>query len=146
MERKERRRRGLSIDEAILPLINIVFLLLIFFLVAGRLASGEPFRVEPPLADLEGAEGRKPPLILVGPQGELALDGETMDEPGLLAALTALGREAETLEVRLKPDAAAEAAAIAALLQSMKEAGVDRVLLMTRFARGEPPADDAEQR
>ena len=33
-----------------LPLINVVFLLLIFFLLAGRLAATDPFPVEAPHA------------------------------------------------------------------------------------------------
>ena len=35
-------------DERILPLINVVFLLLIFFMLAGRLSASDPFQVEPP--------------------------------------------------------------------------------------------------
>ncbi|MCG8693196.1 MAG: biopolymer transporter ExbD, partial [Minwuiales bacterium] len=37
-----------SDDDRILPLINVVFLLLIFFMLAGRLSAGDPFRVDPP--------------------------------------------------------------------------------------------------
>ena len=33
-------------DERILPLINVVFLLLIFFMLAGRLAVSDPFAAD----------------------------------------------------------------------------------------------------
>jgi biopolymer transport protein ExbD len=67
-------RRRLDEDERILPLINVVFLLLVFFMVAGRLTAGDPFPIDPPESASEGSppEGR---LIAFGPNGELALDG-----------------------------------------------------------------------
>ena len=35
-------------EERVLPLINVVFLLLIFFMLAGRLSEAELFEVTPP--------------------------------------------------------------------------------------------------
>mgnify|MGYP001226358493 CR=1 FL=1 len=42
-----------SIDDRIMPLINIVFLLLIFFLVAGVIKDVEPVDVDPPASVAE---------------------------------------------------------------------------------------------
>ena len=37
-------------EENVLPLINIVFLLLIFFMIAGALSVTAPFELDPPAA------------------------------------------------------------------------------------------------
>jgi biopolymer transport protein ExbD len=74
-------------DERVLPLINVVFLLLIFFMLAGALAPADPFRVDPPLSRSEAPPPAEPLTLLIGADGELALDGEPLDEAGLLDRL-----------------------------------------------------------
>lgn len=39
-----------AVSENLLPMINVVFLLLIFFLIAAKLAPPEPFELTPPEA------------------------------------------------------------------------------------------------
>lgn len=136
--RKPSRRRGMTIDDAIMPLINIVFLLLIFFLVAGRLSSAEPFKVAAPFGESTNTSEEPAPLILVGGDGALALDGAVVTEEALITALALRSAEAPSLLVRLKPDATAKAAEIARLMEALKAAGVSRIMLLTRFARSEP--------
>ena len=43
-------RRPNRSEENILPLTNIVFLLLIFFMLAGRLSAADPFRIDLPVS------------------------------------------------------------------------------------------------
>ena len=52
-------------EEGVLPLINVVFLLLIFFMLAGRLASVDPFRTEPPLSASEGLTQKHEMVVYV---------------------------------------------------------------------------------
>ena len=49
--------------DSTIPLINVVFLMLIFFLIAGQLAP--PLDTDLELADTSGLEGREPPDALV---------------------------------------------------------------------------------
>jgi biopolymer transport protein ExbD len=121
--RKVRRRTG-GVDDGVLPLINVVFLLLIFFMVAGRLAAGDPFRIEPLRAAAEGAPPEGEPLLLVAADGRLALDGEAVER----AALP--GRLAGAARLRVKADAAADSVAVARLLAELRAAGVGEARLM----------------
>ena len=57
--------------ESIVPMINVVFLLLVFFLMTSRLAPPEAFEVTPPAAEAPGADGEGAAL-LVSAEGELA--------------------------------------------------------------------------
>src|SRR5690606_15298132 len=79
--------RPRSDEERILPLINIVFLLLIFFMVAGKFAATDPLEIDPPQSALESEAGPRELLVLLDAEGRLALDGEVMVESELKSAL-----------------------------------------------------------
>lgn len=123
-------RRPVDEDERILPLINVVFLLLVFFMVAGRLTADDPFPLEPPRSASEGppTEGL---LIALGPGGELALDGAMMGEADLLTAVQGQLARAPQTEIRVKADGGAQAAGLVALLGHLRKAGAETVMLMT---------------
>ncbi len=124
-------RRMEDSEERILPLINIVFLLLIFFMLAGKLTAGDPFEVVPARSARAGEAGAEGTEILLGQGGQLALDGEVMDEAALLAALAGRLESAPDLPVRLRADAAAPAAALVALTRVLRQAGTGEITLVT---------------
>ncbi|MBB4267045.1 ExbD/TolR family protein [Roseospira visakhapatnamensis] len=119
-------------DERILPLINVVFLLLIFFMLAGSLAAMDPFEVAPPRSTSEGLDETRDVLVLVGADGQLALDGVPVPAAAFGAALTErLGETEDAARVRLKADGQAEAGRVVAIMERLHEAGVERVVLLT---------------
>ena len=110
--------------ENIVPMINVVFLLLIFFLMTAEIAPPPPVEVAPPEATAETpAEGADVAYLMAG--GTLAY-GAARGEAAL-AALAA--REAET-PLTLRADAGVEAALLAALLPRLVAAG-QRIELVT---------------
>ena len=120
-----------SDDDRILPLINVVFLLLIFFMLAGRLSAGDPFRVDPPASVSADPAEQRDLVVLVGADGRLALDGAVVDKAGLLTGVTQrLGDGGESL-VRVTADAAAEALAVVEVMEVLRDAGVERLRLLT---------------
>lgn len=75
------------VEDALLPLINLVFLLLMFFIVAGQLAND-------PLPELPGTgeaqENRAPEAdLMVQADGQWKVDGEFLEGEQLLARLPA---------------------------------------------------------
>jgi biopolymer transport protein ExbD len=118
-------------EERILPLINVVFLLLIFFMLAGRLAASDPFRIEPPRSTSEGLVEPQETLVLLGADGRLALDGEMLDEAALKAAVAARMASEAPPRVRLKADGHAEATRVVAVMELLRTAGVERLKLLT---------------
>ncbi|MDP2062520.1 MAG: biopolymer transporter ExbD [Phaeovulum sp.] len=122
--------------ENLLPMINVVFLLLIFFLIAAKLAPPEPFAVALPEALAEGTaeadftlhlatDGR---LGFAGAEGAAALQA-------LAAARAAYCAGADCTDapprLALRADAGAPAAALAALLPALAGAGFGKVTLVT---------------
>lgn len=127
--------RPRSDEERILPLINIVFLLLIFFMVAGKLAASDPLEINPPQSALESEAGLRELLVLLDAEGRLALDGEVMDESALKAALQKR-LSGDQMRIRLKADGRAEATRVVALMELLQDAGAEKVKLLTVAAGG----------
>ena len=118
-------------DARILPLINVVFLLLVFFMLAGRFATTDPFPVEPPVASNAGRLDLSPVEVLVGPGGELAIDGTVTDEAGLFAGIGETGGV-----VRIRADGGVPADTLISLMGRLRAAGVERISLVTRAGDG----------
>jgi biopolymer transport protein ExbD len=124
-------RRGGSDDESVLPLINVVFLLLIFFMLAGQLTSADPFDIDPPQSRSDGTGETAELTVQLGADGQLALEGETMDPAALQAAVAEQVKDGESIRVRLKADADAEATEVVAVMERLRAAGLRRLKLLT---------------
>lgn len=125
------RRRPKNDDDRILPLINVVFLLLIFFMLAGRLAASDPFRIDPPVSASEGLVTVEDLLVQVGVDGRLALNGEEMGEEALGAAVAGRISDGGPAPVRLKADGTVPATRVVAIMEVLRTAGVKSVQLLT---------------
>jgi len=118
-------------EERTLPLINIVFLLLIFFMIAGRLTTGDPFKVTPPVSGSDHLPGQHTVMILIGPEGRFALDGMIVREETVLRRLESLRAEPGGLSLHLKTDGTVSAQRVVAFLAALRKIGVGEVTLLT---------------
>ncbi|SEA73935.1 biopolymer transporter ExbD [Rubrimonas cliftonensis] len=131
MRRERRRRAG---EERLLPLVNVVFLLLLVFLIAGRIAPPQPFAVTPPPTAQDGAREAGPALVAMAADGRLAFEGGEIARADLMAALAARLAETPALEVSLMVDEAADGAALARLAAEMQALGARTLRLGARAA------------
>jgi len=125
-------RRPDPTEERILPLINVVFLLLIFFMLAGSLTVREPFAVTAPASQSETRPEPEPRRLLLGIDGQLALDGEVLPEAAVLAAIVSALVDDPELRVELKADAGIPGNRVVTLLEALHASGLEKVSLMTR--------------
>ena len=116
--------------EPTIALINIVFLMLIFFMIAGTLAV--PLDKDVTLIEAKDLEGREPPdALVVHADGRLTLRGEVLpDAAAYAAALSDEDREA----VRIVPDRDLPARKLVQLGNALRAAGAKRVLLVSERA------------
>lgn len=141
----KRRKRSVDSEAGILPLINVVFLLLVFFMVAGRLTAGAPFQVTPPKSQqagpLDPADRDRPreAAILLAADGRLALNGQPLEAAALKAAVQEVVAAQPDLPVSLKADADAEATEVVALMETLRDAGVRRLQLFAQAAGAPQP-------
>ena len=114
------------VEDALLPLINLVFLLLMFFIVAGQLAND-------PLPDLPGTtqleKERSPEAdLMVKADGSWQVDGKSRQADTLLAALDEPGEDAS---LRIAADEALTMADLEALLRLLEQGGYTEIVLLT---------------
>ncbi|KIC13491.1 ExbD/TolR family protein [Leisingera sp. ANG-Vp] len=116
--------------EPTIALINIVFLMLIFFMIAGTLAV--PLDKDVTLIEAKDLEGREPPdALVVHADGRLTLRGEVLPDAAVYAAaLSDEDREA----VRIVPDRDLPARKLVQLGNALRAAGAKRVLLVSERA------------
>ena len=122
-----RRRRTGQNREPTIALINIVFLMLIFFLVAGALAA--PVDRGVTLVRTSGMERTAPAeALVIHADGRLTRRG--MPVPSAEAFLNDLPQDARAV-VRLLPDRDLPASVLVTLGRDLRQAGAERVLILT---------------
>ena len=122
-----RKRRQNTRREPTIALINIVFLMLVFFMVAGTLA--QPLDKDLTLVRTADLEGRAPPDTLVVHQdGRLGYRGQ--DVASATAFYQARPEDAGDV-VRLVPDAELPAKTLVDLARELRAAGAARVMIVT---------------
>ncbi len=115
-------------QEPMLPLINIVFLLLIFFMIAGSLQKLGPFDVEPPASSTAESQPEDTIVLWFGKNAEVGID----DRQGKIADLVALlPADYAGRPVEIRADRTTEGARVVALLKRLQELGIEKVQLMT---------------
>ncbi|MFV0332582.1 MAG: ExbD/TolR family protein [Tropicimonas sp.] len=111
--------------ENIVPMINVVFLLLIFFLMTAQIAPPEPFAVELPSSDA-GTDPASQTTLHIDATGLPGFQGLT----GAPAMELLIELREKDAPLRIRADARLEAARLAALLGELTEAGFFRVEIM----------------
>jgi biopolymer transport protein ExbD len=132
-----RRRRRVDEGQRVLPLINVVFLLLIFFMVAGKLAHSDAVHITPPVSDSENWMDDNNLQVLFAADGRIFLDGEAVPRAELTERLRSLSGNRADKTVRFKADGAAEATEVIDILERIRSARIDKVKLQTK-ARPRP--------
>lgn len=112
-----------SPPESVVPMINVVFLLLVFFLMTSSLTPPEPIAVQPPTATGAQAE-RRANVLFIGSDGTLAFEAARGE--AAVTAFAAVAGEA----AQLRADGGVEAAVVARVLKQLAAAGLPRVELV----------------
>lgn len=118
-----------STEENIIPLINIVFLLLIFFLLAGTLTPRPPFELEAvPAGESPHADAPKGALY-ISPGGAMYYQGRVVPLAELEGAARAGHERAEPLEILM--DRRLKAEILFPVIEALARAGVTKVRLLS---------------
>ncbi len=111
--------------ENIVPMINVVFLLLIFFLMTAQIAPPDPFEVTPPQSRADApADGQD--VLYVAADGALAFASARDDEVFALLADLPAGTA-----LLIRADAAFKASRLAELLPRLAATGITDLAIVT---------------
>ncbi|MFN3714836.1 MAG: ExbD/TolR family protein [Alcanivoracaceae bacterium] len=115
--------------EPVLPLINVVFLLLIFFMVAGRMAPSLPADITPPASQVAQPANDDPVEIVVNARGEVSWRGEGVALADLPDRLDGIRKDRP---VTVLTDGDIPVMLLRPALEALRDAGITDVLLLTR--------------
>jgi len=116
--------------EPVIVLVDIVFFLLVFFMLIARFDATAPFEISPPVA-VTGADMPGGGVTLaIARDGALAVDGAPSSDEGWLADLEAGLDGSETRLIRVNAHAEADLRHLLPRLATLEAAGLGEVVLV----------------
>ena len=127
-----------SLQLNLTPMIDVVFLLVIFFMAATQFADAER-AIELDLPDVPGAGATlaaapDPMIVSVDASGAIALDGMPRTTEELIADLKSARVDRPDLEVQLQGDSSVDYQHVAAALAACRSAGVTELGMTVEIA------------
>ena len=117
-----------------IALINVVFLMLIFFLFAGSVEPNDAHDINPPDVSVEREKTDTGGALVIGPDGAITMRGKTIAPEALAETLSAPSDEERQRPLRIVADKALPASALNGILASARQAGRERIVLVARQA------------
>lgn len=131
------RHRHIDNQINLTPLIDVVFQLLVFFMLAGSMRATPPFPVDPASSRSRTFGDEREGVVLVRADGAVALNDHELSRPQLLQEVsTLLATDADVL-IQIKADADAEAGLVIEVMEELRDVGVSYIVLLTRGAGAE---------
>ena len=122
------------------PMIDIVFLLLIFFIVTWQFSRSE---TEMKISVPSSQEGADPKRVLgeiivnVRVNGEVVVEGQVMSQAQLKQKLSAIAKQHQNQPVRLRGDSKAEYPTIVEVIDTCPKAGIWNMSFATQRKKAE---------
>jgi len=127
---KLKRRPRPAPQETIVSLIDVVFFLLVFFMLVGRMDATAPFDIMPPVSTTGESLPKGGTTIAIAADGRMALDGAPVSQESLLASITQTLAADPALRVRINAHGAARLTNLLPLVTALEQAGVRDVVLV----------------
>ncbi len=129
-------RKPSSTDDGVIPLINVVFLMLIFFMIAGQIQRSDAVAITPPNSVSEIKKVEEHYIVLMRFDGALYFQDQPLDQPQLVEELSRLlttTEQPDQIKLLVKADAQLPVDKLKALLKVIKSSGLQHVSLATRY-------------
>ena len=139
-----RRRGRLAATVELAPLIDIVFLLLIFFMVSTTFIRRNELHIDLPEAGAGWPEARDPVTITVRRDGGYSVNGQPTADSALAQVLASVRCEGEAPRAVIAADALAPHQAVVGAMDAAGQSGLTRISILTREAALMPPFTDGE--
>jgi biopolymer transport protein ExbD len=126
------RTRAVRREISLVPLINVVFLLLIFFLVAGTLQKIEIVPIDPPLAESGKIVDEGHIVILLGRYDEIIIDDALVTMEDIVPVVKKSLKGYPEKIITIKADSGIKATRLITVMDEVKAAGGQNVSLVTQ--------------
>lgn len=138
MEFEGRSRINMQLEMA--PLIDVVFLLLIFFMLTSTFLVAEAIDLELPFSESARPVDEEDIVIVLTIDGTLTLNGDAVAPDELVPRLKALITDAEIQTITLKTEASESVEDMIGVMDDIRAAGGLRVLIATQS--NTPPVEE----
>ncbi|NIM66477.1 MAG: biopolymer transporter ExbD [Candidatus Latescibacteria bacterium] len=128
-----RRSKKRSVILNVTSLIDVLFLLLIFFMISTTFLSQPAIKMELPKAEHSDVVRQKPLVVYIDQSGKVFLNDEPMEIPLLEEALRRKLQDTTDKSLVLKADSRVSHGSVVEVLDIVKGAGVQKLVVSTRF-------------
>jgi biopolymer transport protein ExbD len=133
---RNRKAKGEILD--ITPLVDLVFLLIIFFLLSTTFRVSPGIKIDLPSASSQKIQTEKKEVtVSVDKSGTVYVNKDAVDPASLLSRLMVCAQEDRDTTVLIKGDREAGFGRIVDLLDTVRQTGLHRIAIVTRN-RNEP--------
>ena len=132
-----KRRAAAAIPSAAIPLtplIDIVFLLLLYFMLTANLAADRSLAIATPASTTAGPAERAAVTLSVDARGAIRFEGKPVTEEELAGRLAAARAASPEVAALVRADRALPLERLVRLLDLVRGAGIFRLSLATRAA------------
>ena len=128
IKRRKRARNSMSIT----PLVDVVFLLLLFFALTLHFSPEEAISVELPTSSSAKQQSETEIILTVTPEGVIRLNGKDVPSQSLETELASLRKIDEKQAVQVRADQEVEVGKLVAIIDAIRNAGFQYFDLMTQ--------------
>ncbi len=132
------RKRRSDINVELSPLIDVVFLLLIFFMVSTTFKDEKGMDLNLPTATSESKAGDSAITLAVDAQGLLLLNGETITKDDLDKSLKRILDDREDKMIVLKIDESVSHGLVVEMMDAAKASGATGLTFAARPGKKQP--------
>lgn len=119
-------------DLDLIPLINVVFMLLIFFMVAGTIENIDIFDVTVPKSENSTDKIPSKTVIYIAADGKIAVNDDMVAESDLKTIISTLFINNPEQEVTIKADFEVPAKKLVTIMNLIEKSGGKRISLVTQ--------------
>jgi len=122
--RENSKDKGLDIN--LTPLIDVVFLLLIFFMVSTTFVYTNSLKVNLPKAKGESVETKKNVNVSITKSGQIVLNGKEISKVAFIAAIKSMYEKNPSASVIIQADKDSKHGDVVFVMDESKKAGFER--------------------
>ena len=136
---KFRRRQHTRLSLDVTPLIDVIFLLLIFFMISTTFISAPGIHVNLPTANSKAnPESGKPIEVTVTEKNEIYIDGRSIKKEAIQRELSQIKKTSDKELLVIKADGQVRHQVVVDIMDAAKQAGIKKLSIATRPKENTP--------
>lgn len=129
------RSKKSKVEISLIPLVNVIFLLLIFFMVAGTIEGVDIFEVELPASEDGQLKPTSASTVYLSEDGRIAVNNDVVVKEDLKTILSTLFINNPEQIVVVKSDLNVPADTLIFIMNSIEDAGGTEISLVTQAGK-----------